>query len=158
MNCRLVQRAISEYLDNELTGEQMLEVRHHLRECENCRREVESLRSVKKSLQQMKSIAPNADFEQRLFATVCNAKAEPRKRSFRPAIAIGVAASAAIIASALYFTRVQYVNEKGEIVRAGKPVAETVSVQDFESDQSAFASSDPFGGFAAPINVRNNEP
>jgi hypothetical protein len=69
-----------------------------------------------------------------------------------------MAASVGLLAAALYFAQGQTINEKGMIVRKGQPVAETVSVQDFESDQSAFASSDPFGGFAAPINVRNDQP
>jgi anti-sigma factor RsiW len=158
MNCRLIQRSISEYLDSELTGEQMFEVRNHLRTCDSCRQEVESLKMIKSSLQRIKCAEPSADFEQRLFECVEKVSGMSPKKSYRPIVALGMAASVGLLAAALYFAQGQTINDNGMIVRKGQPVAETVSVQDFESDQSAFASSDPFGGFAAPINVRNDQP
>ena len=43
MNCGRVSNQLSAYLDRELTGTEMLQIRSHLTECDRCRSEHEAL-------------------------------------------------------------------------------------------------------------------
>lgn len=62
MNCRRVINSISAYVDGELTGEEMLEMRRHLSGCPDCREEYESVRLVKFSIARLKTVAPRPEF------------------------------------------------------------------------------------------------
>lgn len=53
MNCRRIQSMLSAYLDGELTGEEMIAVRHHVAGCEFCSDEYHSLQVVKRLLGSM---------------------------------------------------------------------------------------------------------
>jgi anti-sigma factor RsiW len=46
MNCQTCQSQLSAYLDAELTGEQMINVRRHLQECPTCAEEAESVKTT----------------------------------------------------------------------------------------------------------------
>ena len=46
MNCRTVQSRLARYLDGELTGSEHSEIEKHLRSCDPCRQEYESLGAV----------------------------------------------------------------------------------------------------------------
>lgn len=62
MNCRHVVNLMSAYIDGELTGIEMLDIRAHLHDCPECRREYESLRLVKQTLAELKTVAPREEF------------------------------------------------------------------------------------------------
>jgi anti-sigma factor RsiW len=66
MNCRAAQSKLSAYLDGELGGSDMLELRAHLRECEECGREEVELRGVKQLLHRLPDCEPRPGFENRL--------------------------------------------------------------------------------------------
>lgn len=50
MNCRKVQNLISAYVDCELTGVEMLAIRHHLSGCAECRHGFDQILQIKRSL------------------------------------------------------------------------------------------------------------
>lgn len=58
MNCWRVQHLLSAYIDSELTGTEMIAVRHHIDSCEACKREYASILAVKKCLGLMATKRP----------------------------------------------------------------------------------------------------
>lgn len=66
MNCRRVSSLLSAFLDAELTGTEMLDIRAHLDRCTACREEYQSLRETKHLLSSLALQAPRAGFEARL--------------------------------------------------------------------------------------------
>jgi anti-sigma factor RsiW len=50
VNCRVAESLISPYLDGELSGAQMSQMRRHLSECPGCQREIEEFRALKSLL------------------------------------------------------------------------------------------------------------
>ena len=63
VNCRRVNSLLSAYLDAELTGVEMLEIRAHTDACASCRAEIESLRATKRLLSSLRSRVPRQEFE-----------------------------------------------------------------------------------------------
>lgn len=61
MNCRHVVNLMSAYLDSELTGAEMLEIRRHLNECSECREEYESLKMTKLAIARLRTVTPSRD-------------------------------------------------------------------------------------------------
>lgn len=55
MNCRYVSQRLSAYLDRELSGQEMMEVRDHLRTCSACDRELRQLSEVRRLLRSQAS-------------------------------------------------------------------------------------------------------
>ena len=70
MNCRRVSSLLSAYLDAELTGSEMLEIRAHLDGCPACRAEHRTLRETKHLLASLALQTPRQDFEPLLRAQV----------------------------------------------------------------------------------------
>ncbi len=68
MNCRRVSHLISAYVDGELTGVEMLEVRKHLSACSECASEYESLRSTKALLAGLPTAKPREGFSARILS------------------------------------------------------------------------------------------
>ncbi|MEN6371619.1 MAG: zf-HC2 domain-containing protein [Armatimonadota bacterium] len=66
MNCRRVSSLISAYIDGELTGVEMLEIRRHLEECRSCTLQYESLRNVKQLLSGLAYAKPRAGLADRI--------------------------------------------------------------------------------------------
>ncbi|MBV9849329.1 MAG: zf-HC2 domain-containing protein [Armatimonadetes bacterium] len=66
MNCRQTHDLISAYLDQELTGQQMLELRAHLGICDACAREWREVREVRRLLRSLVPRSPGASAQQRL--------------------------------------------------------------------------------------------
>jgi len=66
LNCRKVSSLLSAYIDRELTGEEMLDIRGHLGTCSVCRAEQESLVQTKRLLSSLALQTPRAELEQLL--------------------------------------------------------------------------------------------
>lgn len=77
MNCRRVSNLLSAYLDAELTGSEMLEIRAHLDHCPACRAEHQTLRDTKRLLASLALQAPRAEFEALLRTQVRRDKHAP---------------------------------------------------------------------------------
>lgn len=58
MNCRRVMNSISAYVDGELTGSEMLEIRRHLSDCRECSEEHDLVRAMKFSVARLRTVAP----------------------------------------------------------------------------------------------------
>jgi anti-sigma factor RsiW len=62
MNCGRVSNQLSAYLDRELTGSEMLQIRSHLSDCDRCRAEYEALGRMKTMLGALRSAEPPRAF------------------------------------------------------------------------------------------------
>jgi len=62
MNCRRVENLMSAYVDGELTGVEMLEIRRHLSDCEGCSSEYEAERALKQAVARLSTVSPRRDF------------------------------------------------------------------------------------------------
>lgn len=76
MNCGRANRLMSAYIDGELPGTDMLDVRSHLRSCQACEQEYESLRRVKTAMSHLQLVRASAGAEDRLIALL-RAEATP---------------------------------------------------------------------------------
>ena len=74
MHCRRVQQLISPYLDQQLTGAQMLEMAEHLAGCAICAEECESIRQVKRMLRALSVSEPPATLPTRIEHRVFRAE------------------------------------------------------------------------------------
>jgi len=70
VNCRRVNDLIAPYVDERLTGQQMLEVRRHLDNCPSCSREHLAQRQVKIMLRTVAMKKPGTMFEARLYSQI----------------------------------------------------------------------------------------
>ncbi|HXH60620.1 MAG TPA: zf-HC2 domain-containing protein [Fimbriimonadaceae bacterium] len=127
MNCQIAQNLLSSYLDQELTGEQMLEVRSHLSLCNDCSAELEELRAIKHGLASMPSPSPRADLVPRIMVAIGAVEPErPSRRAFGALIATSVAA--AVLAFLLFNVFFKPV--------ATKPTADSSPAYDAASDRA----------------------
>ena len=58
MNCGRVSNQLSAYVDRELTGAEMLQIRAHLGACDSCRAEYEALGRIKMMLGRLRTAEP----------------------------------------------------------------------------------------------------
>jgi anti-sigma factor RsiW len=73
MNCKNTQSLLSAYIDEELTGREMIEIRAHLGECDLCAAEARCVEGVKRFLGGSPVPEPSPDFEDRLVSHVLSA-------------------------------------------------------------------------------------
>lgn len=66
MKCEEIRDRLTEFLDDELPEDMYKIIQTHLDECEDCRKELESLKSVLNVCQQWKGIEPSRDWESEL--------------------------------------------------------------------------------------------
>ena len=62
MNCSRVTKLMSAYVDGELTGVEMLDIRAHLHDCTECREEYEAIRLIKQAFAGLRTMAPREEF------------------------------------------------------------------------------------------------
>lgn len=66
MNCEEIRDRLTEFLDEELPDDIQKTIQNHLDVCEECRKELESLKGVLNVCHQWKSIQPSRDWESEL--------------------------------------------------------------------------------------------
>lgn len=66
MDHQRAQELLSDYLDGELTGEELAKVEEHLQECEECQAERDSLESTLSVLSGLEPAEPPPDFLQQV--------------------------------------------------------------------------------------------
>lgn len=104
MNCKTVQTHLSAYLDRELAGDQMLELRAHLNSCTDCREEEASLRSLKSLLGGLPIPDPSPDFEERLTLSLASARSvQTSTRNYRTSVFLFAGVAAGAMAMTLSF-------------------------------------------------------
>lgn len=80
MNCRKANSLLSAYIDGELPGVEHLQIREHLRVCERCCAEYESLVWTKRLLASLKVQEPCADLEQQILDRIAHEERQPSPR------------------------------------------------------------------------------
>lgn len=70
MNCQSAQQLISPYLDQQLTGAEMLAMQRHLAGCADCAAEYRQVCEVRSLLRSLSAIAPDAPLEARIAERV----------------------------------------------------------------------------------------
>ena len=83
MNCKSVQNRLSAYLDRELGGDELLQMRAHISVCRECRSEVEGLRTLKALLGGIQCPEPPEDLAERLTANMLRQRYEEPRKNFR---------------------------------------------------------------------------
>ncbi len=86
MNCKAVQSRLSAYLDRELTGAELFELRAHLSQCDDCSAEETALRQLKQMLGGMSTPEPSIDFADRLCANVLKNRVEQPRTTLRATV------------------------------------------------------------------------
>ncbi len=76
LNCRLIERMLSSYIDGELCGVEMMRIRRHLQECSDCRVEHDHILRTKRVVSLMPVRQPNVDFEVRLMQHVFDSNSQ----------------------------------------------------------------------------------
>ena len=70
MNCRKVNSLLSAFIDGELTGNEQLQVRQHLRICAACAEEHDSLQQTKQILARLSTRDPDPILEDRILERI----------------------------------------------------------------------------------------
>lgn len=115
MNCRKTSNLLSAYIDGELAGVELLQIRQHLRVCGTCSDEHDTLLSTKRLLSTLSTGNPRPDFEEDLIRAVHTAGSRsPRidlrtwwtmlAEPYRDRLRTGVAAVAVFAALAMWAT------------------------------------------------------
>jgi len=81
MNCRRVISLMSAYVDGELTGADMLEIRRHLSECSECAEEHESILLTKVAVSRLRTAAPQVDLAKSIISRLDDVRVSPRQRA-----------------------------------------------------------------------------
>ena len=105
MNCRRARHLVTPYLDQQLTGQQMLEMQRHFEECSACADEMRSILRIKMLLRSLHSPAPNRilprHISQRLHEPIFQPLASlPPPRGRRLATALALSCLALFIVAA----------------------------------------------------------
>lgn len=144
MNCKTVQARLSAYVDAELTGHEMLELRRHLDACEGCRAEERAERALKSMLGDAPAVEPPADLELRLLRALdAEPKRTPARPLLRPAIVYAGLAAVAMFATLTFLDR----TPTSETVAERGPDASSL----IRRDQAFTASADPLSGGQAAM-------
>ncbi|MCE5313419.1 MAG: anti-sigma factor [Armatimonadota bacterium] len=161
MNCRRVANLMSAYVDGELTGLEMLEIRRHLGECPDCAEECESIRFTKKMVLRLATVKPREDFAASIIMNL-DAIEVPRYQKIFDSMAAfmhrklsPVAAALAVSGAALVILSAGGVDG----VRPGSGNQIAMSQQGGRSFGVGYSSSIPAGSFSIenrPLEVRDN--
>lgn len=81
MNCRRVTNSISAYVDGELTGAEMLEIRRHLSDCRECSEEYELVRTMKFAVARLRTVAPPGHLAASIVARLDEVSIPPYQRA-----------------------------------------------------------------------------
>lgn len=107
MSTHRVQQQLSAYIDGELAPDEMVEVRRHLTDCQECQEELDELRLVKTTLARLKQPELPADFAAGVWARIERRPTEHAGRRWagpwawlqRPALAAAAVALALVLAA-----------------------------------------------------------
>jgi anti-sigma factor RsiW len=141
MTCRSIQQKLSSYVDGELSGFEMLDVRSHLSGCAACRSEAEELRALKGLLGNMTEAGPDSDFHTQLNKVVFESPRTPAYRPVSLAVICCVAFATTLILGLAGFRTPERTEMSAPV--AVKP---DQTAFDVSRDQAYQAGSDVFNG------------
>lgn len=141
MNCQFSHNRLSAYLDRELTGDQMIAVRTHVDQCDECLRELAALRSIKHGLRDLPMVEPRETLAADILRMTRQQRAQSAPVPFGVMVATSVAAAVlAVLMFNLFFgarSRAQYVDQGTR----------------FDAASDSAVTSPDFGGHAPLIPV-----
>jgi len=143
MNCHQTQRFMSGYLDGELTGAQMLNVRSHLSTCTNCQKEFESLKSTKGAVSQLKFHEPDPNLSSKLLAISAN-QVDQRIWSTKQ---VGALVATAVAAAALAVLLFNMTTKRSDNLKMAN------QTQKFDAGSDQALTTPDFAGHAPIIPV-----
>lgn len=147
MTCKAVSNRLSAYLDGELAGREMLDVRAHLAQCPQCELEYRELARMKQCLSGFGCAEPPADLEERLVRSVLG-PARTSTSIVRP-VRLGWA-MVAVAAAALAVVAITRNNVAADV--AAQERLEQVAFE-LARDQAYSAGNDPLAGRSGVIPV-----
>lgn len=142
MNCKAIEAKLSAFVDGELTGVEMLEIRRHLACCKPCCEEERELRALKSILTLAPAIEPSAEFEAKLADRLREAPAVQERRSVRFFGFAALCAAAALFAYAMIPAQPRARAEQNH----GRSVARSVEQTEIRSEQQFARAGDPLSG------------
>lgn len=86
MNCHHARQSISPYLDQQLTGREMLALQDHFGGCASCEREMQSIRQVKALLRGLRGPGPPRDFSHAVALRLKQTEAQNRRLLCLPSL------------------------------------------------------------------------
>ena len=89
MSCNTVQAKLSAYLDGEISGVEMQQIRHHVNSCASCQEEFSGLRSVQSTLRDLPATPEPSEF---LVEKIQQSVIASRSSYFRLAFLVAVPA------------------------------------------------------------------
>lgn len=148
MNCASVRNLLSAYLDSELPGSEMQQVRAHLEECPTCRAECDDLREVKSLLRGLPPCCAPNGMEERLKAALSQAD-RPLPLRVEPSVATGLTlAAAAALAGFFVYTLIKPPTEPAMAGEYPPSMHRQIDgTRDFERARS------PFSGHTIPVSL-----
>ncbi|MBZ0214549.1 MAG: zf-HC2 domain-containing protein [Nitrospirae bacterium] len=144
MSCRKIRTMMSAYVDEELTGVEMMEVRSHAYSCRNCGHELEEMARLKRLLSEMPPPEPSEYMAEKIMASVraSDHVVHPRLQVRWTVLAGGVAAIAAGYAIATVY------RTTADPMQTVDRIEPTI---DLRQDRAYAVGGDPFAG--APMVV-----
>lgn len=133
MNCRVAESLISPYLDGELTGAQMSQMRRHLSECSRCQSELEEFRALKSLLSATTDMTPDDHLHDRMMAGMERRAAKIDRKAW-------MAGLAAVTSAFALYAAMLTASHLNQPVQAA-PVAD--NHYNAESDQ-VYSAGDPY--------------
>src|ERR1044072_1381293 len=146
MNCKNAQSLLSAYIDEELSGREMLDLRAHLSACTECAEELKCVEAVRQLLGGSPVPEPSPDFEDRLLSSVLAATHPNSDHKKISVITLTGIAAASMLATMLMLNSFKQEAPTAERAR------ESVPYERIQQDRSFGASSNPFT--ASPVLSR----
>lgn len=155
--CAMYLPMLSEYIDNELSNESVIELELHLQACSSCSREFEQLKVTVDAIDLVTDVVPPTDLRERIAAATTGSRtlAGARERVLRvkPRLGwvAGMAAAAAVIGIIMHQPHGLHQKAIGAITPVKPAVDASVPVELKQPGQSIIGSMKPK---AAPSKPR----
>lgn len=81
MNCSKIQNLLSAYMDDELTGEEQLQIRRHLGVCQKCSTEHDTLLATKRMISSLTVRQARPEMEQMIHDVLAEEESNRKRRS-----------------------------------------------------------------------------
>lgn len=146
MTCRAVESRLSAYLDGELTGAEMIEIRRHIDGCSTCASEAQAIRRIKMLVVAQQELEPESGFEGRLIARVFRSQPRTRRAAWASAISL---TAIVVAAGVLAFFVSTWISPPPRPTASGTDAGSL----DLAHDQMYFNATDPLSGPAPVVSA-----
>ena len=147
MNCKTAQSLLSAFVDEELTGREMLEMRQHLNDCAQCAEEHTCVEALQRLLGGTPVPEPLVGFEDRLVSHVLSATFAPGEHLKLSILAITAIAAASMLGTMLLLNSMHQTPTPSVAEQR-----DSVPYDMMERNRAMDVSYDPLGG--SPVVYR----